>query len=155
MTFVSITRLRIRSVRFLPAFLIDTWLSMRQVRRAVGYRGGALLADRDRAYWTMTAWDDAAAMRAYMTSGPHRRAMPKLMRWCDQASIAHWTQEDDTMPDWHEADRRMRAEGRVSKVHHAAAGHDPMTFAIPRINAGVTLRPNSNAPIASQTVRPE
>ncbi len=149
MTFVSITRLRIRSVRFLPAFLIDTWLSMRQVKRAAGYRGGALLADRDRAYWTMTAWDDAAAMRAYMTTGPHRRAMPTLMRWCDQASIAHWTQPDDTLPDWHEADRRMRSEGRVSKVHHAAAGHDPMTFDAPRVTGGVSLRPTR------QTVRAE
>ena len=65
MTFVSITRLRIRSVRFLPAFMIDTWQSMRQVKQAPGYRGGALLADRQRTYWTMTAWDDAAAMRAY------------------------------------------------------------------------------------------
>lgn len=149
MTFVSITRLRIRSVRFLPAFMVDTWQSMRQVKRAAGYRGGALLADRQRTYWTMTAWDDAAAMRAYMTSGPHRRAMPKLMRWCDQASIAHWTQDGDTLPDWHEADRRMRSEGRVSKVHHAAAGHDPMTFDAPRVTGGVSLRPTR------QTVRAE
>ncbi|KQN76569.1 hypothetical protein ASE91_00950 [Sphingomonas sp. Leaf62] len=143
-TFISVTRLRIRAARFLPAFLIDTWLSMRQVKRAAGYRGGALLADRDRAYWTMTAWDDAAAMRAYMTSGAHRRAMPKLMRWCDQASIAHWTQDDDALPDWHEADRRMRDEGRVSKVHHPAEGHDPMTFDIPRTTGGMQLMPKPN-----------
>jgi len=140
-TFVSVTRLRIRSARFLPAFLIDTWLSMRQVKRATGYRGGALLADRNRAYWTVTAWDDATAMRAYMTSGPHRRAMPKLMRWCDQASIAHWLQDGDTLPDWHKADRRMREEGRVSKVHHPAVGHDPMTFDVPRTIGGVRLKP--------------
>ncbi len=139
MTFISITRLRIRSARFLPAFLIDTWLSMQQVKRATGYRGGALLADRQRAYWTMTAWDDAAAMRAYMTSGAHRRAMPKLMHWCDQASIAHWVQEGDTLPDWREADHRMRSEGRVSKVHHPAEGHDPMAFDLPRGIGGIRL----------------
>ncbi len=144
MTFISVTRLRIRAARFLPAFLLDTWLSMRQVTRAAGYRGGALLADRDRAYWTMTAWEDAAAMRAYMTSGAHRRAMPKLMRWCDQASIAHWTQDADALPDWQEADRRMRGEGRVSKVRHPAEGHDPMTFDIPRTTGGMRLTPKRN-----------
>lgn len=148
MTFVSITRLRIRSARFLPAFLIDTWLSARQVRRAKGYRGGRMLADRRRTYWTMTAWDDAASMRAYVTAGPHRRAMPKLMRWCDQASIVHWVQDDATLPDWNDADRRMRAEGRVSKVHRPATGHDPMTFTPPRVTAGVNLPPNSTSPRA-------
>jgi heme-degrading monooxygenase HmoA len=139
MPFVSITRLRIRAVRFLPAFLVDTLLSARQVKRAEGYLGGRMLADRRQTYWTMTAWTDAAAMRAYMTAGPHRRAMPKLMRWCDQASIAHWVQDDATLPAWEEADRRMRDEGRVSKVHHAAEGHDPMTFDPPRTIGGVML----------------
>ncbi|KQM24766.1 MULTISPECIES: DUF3291 domain-containing protein [unclassified Sphingomonas] len=146
MTFVSVTRLRIRSVRFVPAFLIDTWLSARQVQRAGGYLGGQVLADRRHAYWTMTVWDDAAAMRAYMTAGPHRRAMPKLMRWCDQASIVHWLQDDATLPDWSEADRRMRGEGRVSKVHRPANGHDPMTFPSPRVTAGVRLPPHSTSP---------
>lgn len=141
MTFISVTRLRIRSARFLPAFLFDTWQSARQVRRADGYRGGRMLADRRHTYWTMTAWNDAVAMRAYMTSGPHRRVMPKLMGWCDQASIAHWTQDDETLPDWHEADRRMRDEGRVSKVYHPAAGHDPMTFDAPRVSRGTSLTP--------------
>ncbi|MFD1033216.1 DUF3291 domain-containing protein [Sphingomonas hankookensis] len=139
MPFVSITRLRIRAVRFLPAFLIDTLSSARQVKRADGYLGGRMLADRRRTYWTMTLWDDAATMRAYMTTGPHRRAMPKLLRWCDQASIAHWTQDDTTLPTWEEADRRMRDEGRVSKVHHPAVGHDPMTFDPPRTTSGVML----------------
>ncbi len=139
MPFVSITRLRIRALRFLPAFTVDAWLSARQVRRADGYLGGRMLADRRQTYWTMTAWTDAAAMRAYMTAGPHRRTMPKLMRWCDQASIAHWVQDDATLPAWEEADRRMREDGRVSKVHHPAAGHDPMTFDAPRTTGGVML----------------
>ncbi|MDJ0275454.1 DUF3291 domain-containing protein [Sphingomonas sp. 2R-10] len=139
--FVSITRLRVRAIRFLPAFLIETWQSARQVRRAEGYLGGRMLADRRQTYWTMTAWTDAAAMRAYMTVGPHRRAMPKLMNWCDQASVAHWVQDDATLPDWNEADRRMRSEGRASKVHRPANGHDPMTFDMPRTTGGVWLTP--------------
>lgn len=142
MTFIGITRLRIRAVRFLPAFLIDTWQSARQVKPAEGYLGGRMLADRRHTYWTMTAWDDAASIRAYMTTGSHRRAMPKLMRWCDQASIAHWVQDDATLPDWNEADRRMRDDGRASKVHHPATGHDPMTFDAPRTSHGGDTTPS-------------
>lgn len=89
MPFVSITRLRIRAVRFLPAFLVDTLLSARQVKRAEGYLGGRMLANRRQTYWTMTAWTDAAAMRASMTAGPHRRAWPPITPLCKRGkSIA-------------------------------------------------------------------
>jgi hypothetical protein len=33
-------------------------------------------------------------MRAYMTSGVHLKAMPKLLDWCGEASVVHWTQDD-------------------------------------------------------------
>ena len=46
MPFASITRLRLRSRRFLPGFAFHTWRSMRQVRRAEGFLSGAVLADR-------------------------------------------------------------------------------------------------------------
>jgi hypothetical protein len=31
-------------------------------------------------------------MRAFMLSGAHQRAMPKLFNWCDEASVVHWNQ---------------------------------------------------------------
>lgn len=55
MPFVSIMRLRVRSVRFLPGFALHTLRSIRQVRHAPGFRGGSLLADRAWTFWTMTA----------------------------------------------------------------------------------------------------
>jgi hypothetical protein len=67
MPFVSITRLRIRSPRFLPLFGLHTFRSIRQVRKAPGCKGGSLLADRSWTFWTMTAWDSQDSMRRYMT----------------------------------------------------------------------------------------
>ena len=46
----------------------------------------------------MTAWDSQESMRRYMTTGSHKKAMPKLMKWCDEASVAHWEQEGDALP---------------------------------------------------------
>lgn len=89
MGFVSITRLRIRSIRFMPLFYLHTQRSIGQVRAAAGFRRGALLADREWAYWTMTVWADQPAMRRYIVDGPHRTAMPRLLDWCDEASIVH------------------------------------------------------------------
>ena len=139
MVFVSITRLRIRSLRFLPAFVVRTFATLRQVRGADGFLGGSLLPDRRRVFWTMTLWRDQAAMRRYMTSGPHLAAMPRLLHWCDEASIVHWSQEDDAPPDWVEADRRMRGEGRPSKVRHPAPHHASLGYPPPRTSRAAPI----------------
>ncbi|RYD56325.1 MAG: DUF3291 domain-containing protein [Sphingomonadales bacterium] len=141
MSFVSITRLRVRAIRFLPAFAWQALRTERQVRAAPGFRGGALLPDRRFTFWTLTVWDSAEAMRAYITSGAHRVVMPKLMDWCDEASIVHWEQTGDARPDWAQADARMRAEGRPSKVRHPTPDHLAMTYAAPRTGGGTRLTP--------------
>ncbi len=132
MIFVSLTRLRLRSVRFLPLFAIHAFRSQRQVGHAAGCLRVALLPDRRLTFWTMTAWESEAAMRAYMTSGAHKKAMPYLMHWCDEASVANWTQDDCTLLSWSDADNQMRTHGRPSKMHHPSAHHATLTYAAPR-----------------------
>src|SRR4051812_28541107 len=106
MPFVSITRLRLRSIRFLPVFALHTRRTIAQVEQAGGFLAGGLMPDRRGTFWTMTMWQDQLAMRAYIASGPHLQVMPRLMRWCDEASIVHWDQPGDAPPDWPEAARR-------------------------------------------------
>lgn len=53
----SVTRLRVRGVRFLPAFLWRTFLSLRQVGRASGFAGGRLMIDAHWTFWTLTVWE--------------------------------------------------------------------------------------------------
>ena len=145
MTFVSITRLRIRSLRFMPQFLVHTMWTGRQTKRADGFIDGSLLADRKRVFWTATVWRDQAAMRGYMTSGAHLKAMPKLLDWCDEASVVHWTQGDAVLPDWREADRRMRLEGRPSKVRNPSVNHRALTYDAPRTTGAVPIVPTKSA----------
>jgi heme-degrading monooxygenase HmoA len=125
---ISVTRLRIRSLRYLPEFFFYTFRSVRQVKRAPGNLGLRLLRDADRTFWTLTAWQDEAAMRAFMFASPHREAMPKLANWCDEAAVAHWTQDTAQMPSWEEAHMRMQQQGRPSKVNHPTRAHE--TFEI-------------------------
>jgi hypothetical protein len=42
--------------------------------------------------------------------------MPKLLDWCDEASLVDWKQ--GSLPDWSEAEARMRNSGRTSRVRH-------------------------------------
>ena len=141
MVFVSITRLKIRSLRFLLPFLLYTHRSLRQVKAACGFQGGALLADRSRTFWTMTMWNNGESMRHYMTTGAHRAAMPRLLDWCDEASIVHWEQEEATLPSWTEADKRMRASGRASKVRNPSPQHAALRYRAPRMTTGASIQP--------------
>ena len=140
MVHLSLTRLRLRSLRFWPLFAVYAVRTRQQLVRSDGFLQGALLPDGPRTFWTMTSWKSAEAMRSYVLSGAHRAAMPKLMHWCDEASVAHWEQEANTLPTWTEADRRMRETGRTSKVLHPSPDHAGMSFAAPVTLASTPVR---------------
>jgi hypothetical protein len=84
--FASVTRLRIRSMKYVLAFLWMTFRSQRQVLRAPGFLGGKLLLDARRTFWTLTVWENERAMKAFRGAGPHGQAMRKLVEWCDEAA---------------------------------------------------------------------
>lgn len=124
MEMIAITRLRIRAWRFLPVFFWHTRQTVEQARRAPGFLGGRLGAQRDRTFWTLTAWIDEDAMRAYRASGAHRAVMPKLAHWCDEAAVGHWPIEAGApLPDWETAYQRMTAVGRLTPIKHPSERH--------------------------------
>ena len=143
MPFISITRLRIRSIRFMPAFALYTLRSLKQVRASKGFQDGSLLPDRKFTFWTMTQWDHRDSMRHYITTGAHMAAMPKLLDWCDEASLVHWDQPGTALPTWAEADERMRSQGRISKVRHPSPRHANMSFATPRLRGAGPIQPST------------
>jgi hypothetical protein len=55
-------------------------------------------------------------MRAFRVAAPHRDAMRKLPYWCDEASYAHWNQDNPVMPSWKEAAEKLSVSGEISKV---------------------------------------
>jgi heme-degrading monooxygenase HmoA len=130
MPLISVTRLRIRSAWYLPAFFFYTLRAVRQARAATGNGAVQLLPDAHRTYWTCTQWTDLNAMRAYVASGAHRKSMKRLAHWCDEASVVHWEQADPELPGWDVAHRRMQKDGRPSKVNHPSAAH--LAYQIPQ-----------------------
>lgn len=125
--FVSVTRLTIKGWRFLPAFALHALRSARQVRSAEGFVGGYTAAGVGLTFWTVTGWTDAAAMKAYRNSGAHVAAMPKLIRWCSEASVAGF--ECEAVPEIAEAAAQLETVGRLSKVREPS----------PAQQAGLTL----------------
>ena len=141
MSFIGVTRLKVRSIRFLPSFALHAFRARRQVRKAPGFQGGSLLADRNWTFWTMTAWDSQESMRRFMTTAPHRAAMPHLLDWCDEASVVHWDQPGASLPSWLEADKRMRESGRPSKVRNPSLRHATLSYDPPRTARARPIQP--------------
>lgn len=117
MSTVSVTRLRLRNWRSLPAFLWDSGRAALQAKRTEGCLNVALRGN-GRIFWTMTAWRDAGALKNFMITGPHRRSMPKLAGWCDEASLARFDHAGDALPSWEEAEQILATQGRTSKVDY-------------------------------------
>jgi hypothetical protein len=133
MAFVSITRLRVRAWRYLPAFLIQSFRSARQAKRTAGNIAASVMRDANGAFWTRTVWGDEAAMRSFMRSGAHRRVMPRLVQWCDEAAVTHWVQDATAPPSWQEAHQRLQQAGRRSRVAHPSEAHRRFEIQPPRI----------------------
>lgn len=140
MPFVSITRLRVRKWRFLPAFLVGAIRSALQAKSAAGAIRVAALADARRAFWTCTVWDDEKSMRAFLNSGSHGQVMPRLLDWCDEAAVAHWEQESSEAPSWRETHKRMRCAGRRSRVRFPSAAQEGFEIPEPRTRAELKLK---------------
>jgi hypothetical protein len=98
MALVAITRLRVRAWRYMPALLIQAFRSARQASLLGDCHSTAVLREAHRTFWTITIWADETAMRNYMSSGIHRRVMPKLAHWCDEGSEVHWSQDSSEAP---------------------------------------------------------
>jgi heme-degrading monooxygenase HmoA len=141
----SVTRLRVRLPRYLPAFLWYTFLTRRQLIRATGFRGGRLLLDAKRTFWTLTLWNTERDMKAYRGSNAHAKVMPRLAEWCDEAAYAHWTQNDDFVPSWQSAFEHLEKEGRLSKVAHPSLDHKARRFPFPRLSPliGADIKPRT------------
>jgi len=132
MALVSITRLRVRSWRYLVPFIILAIRSSRQAKRAEGNLAVSLLQDAKLTFWTRTVWTTESAMKSFMLAGAHGQAMRRLLEWCDEAALVHWTQESNEQPDWQEAHRRLQKEGRRSKVNHPSSNQEKYVIPAPR-----------------------
>lgn len=116
MAFITVNRVRIRTLRIIPVFTIAICMIYRQARRAPGCLGLRIYRTRGLAVWTVTAWTDETSMLKFRDSGPHGAVRPKKRQWFNEAAIAHWHQESCQLPSSSEAARRLRETGRLSIV---------------------------------------
>jgi hypothetical protein len=145
MPFVSVTRLRLRSIRFLIPFFRANEAAVRALVRTEGFMGGAELTDRGLVFWTWTVWENEEAMRSFRNGPAHVEAMKGLPRWCSEASYGHWTEELNSLQlDWGALYQGMSEHGRLTKVRHPSSRQLQGIFPPPRwVRMTRLLRPVS------------
>ena len=149
-TFLSVTRLKPRGLRFLAPIALHTWRSRQQIERAPGFLEGYLATGSGMALWTVTRWTDDAAMAAYRASAAHLKAMPSLAGSCSEAAVVHWISNDDALPTPAQAAERLLT-GRTSKVRRPSPAHaagDPWPDRLIPLR-GPSLTPAADTPRTS------
>ena len=118
MPFVSVTRLRVKSLFFLIPFMGANEASVKEIKVSKGLLKGKELIDKKLTFWTVTIWENEESMKKFRGSIAHRNAMQQLPVWCNEASYHHWIQEDYELPSWDAISKKLFSEGRLSKVRN-------------------------------------
>ncbi len=110
--YVSITGLQLRAIWHAPRFWTLAMPAMAAAQTAPGNLSASARTVSG-VHHTLTTWDSAAAMRAYLTSDSHRRAVAAFPRIAEGKTHGYWS---DGHPTWDDALDHWAAHGRVYRV---------------------------------------
>jgi quinol monooxygenase YgiN len=106
--------LSLKSYWRVPLFLFYTAQVAKQLASARGLLGYSVLTrPLSKSFWTLSAWKDDAALRAFVERSPHVRIMTALAPHMDQTKFLRWTVKGSQLPlPWDDALRRFADNSR-------------------------------------------
>jgi hypothetical protein len=112
---IMASRLELRRLRDVPMFLVAAMRVRRQMLASPGAMGVSLVArPLRRAFWTLSAWQDQAALRGTVGTEPHVGVMKQFRPRMARSSFVTWTAEVSALPvPWDEALRRLEKPDTV------------------------------------------
>src|SRR5687767_11536539 len=116
MPVLSATRVRVRSFRYYPWFMVQTARIVLQARSAPGNLAVRFLRDRSKVFWTLTSWASEGDLKRFLGSGAHRSAMPRLHDWCNEAAWVRWNDVNAEPPAWQDTHLRLQRDGTRTRV---------------------------------------
>ncbi|MEV5828934.1 DUF3291 domain-containing protein [Spirillospora sp. NPDC052242] len=111
---VMASRFEVRSLRHVPGFFLASLRLLRQARTAPGAHGFTLKAEpAKRTFWTLSAWRDDEALRAYAAAEPHRSTMRRQRAVMRDSTFVFWNVRGSELPlDWTDAQHRLTAKAQ-------------------------------------------
>ncbi|MEP7264803.1 MAG: hypothetical protein ABI772_09900 [Bacteroidota bacterium] len=131
MPLLSITRLRIRSIWLLPKFMWYAAKASKQAVAADGIIAEKTFKDRGLVFWTCSIWEDEQKMLNYMRSGAHKKAMPYLQHWCNEARTGRTIINTKEFPSSKEMAHILMQHGKASKLLQPNENHLKQIFPEP------------------------
>lgn len=116
MPVLAMTRLKLKSARLLPKFILENETAVKQLKTAKGFICGKTLAEPSLGMWTTTLWDSEENMRAYYISDAHSKLMPKLSHYACEAVTTHISFDEKKLPSWGFVHEQLSSKGRFSTV---------------------------------------
>jgi heme-degrading monooxygenase HmoA len=131
MPVIVVTRLRLKDPALFDEFFASAIAVVEQAQNSDGNLGADVLADANNTYWTCTAWQEHAAMHAFVGAEPHLGTMSRLDEWCDEATFVDWELDSTDLPDWKASYTRLIADGQVASLSQPSVAHDSRDFPAP------------------------
>lgn len=99
--------------RLLP-FFVYTFQIAKQLASAQGLVGYSLLArPLSKRFWTLSAWENDAALQAFVQHPPHVRIMTALAPHMEKTEFVRWPVKGFQLPlNWQDALARLAADAR-------------------------------------------
>lgn len=116
---VMASRFELLRLRDVPSFLVAALRIRRQMLGSPGALGVSLVArPAQRRFWTLSAWQDPAALRSAIGHQPHRQTMQRFPPRMVGSCFVTWAAPAASLPiEWDEALRRLEnpdtVHGRV------------------------------------------
>jgi hypothetical protein len=114
---VIASRFELRRLRDVPSFLIAALRVRRQMLGSPGALGVSLIArPGSRKFWTLSAWQDQAALGSAIDRRPHRQIMQRFPPLMNSSCFVTWTAPAANLPiGWDEALRRLEKPDTVHR----------------------------------------
>src|SRR5215472_11417311 len=94
-----LTYLPLRSVWRIPLLLVHTARIRRQLRASPGVIGYSMRARLEALrFWTLSVWEDEAALQAFVMALPHAAVMKTLAPHMGATRFARWTVKGSGLP---------------------------------------------------------
>jgi hypothetical protein len=120
---VMASRLQVRGWRDVAPFLAVALRIRRQMLASPGALGLSLIArPQRRTFWTLSAWQDQAALSAAAGGEPHRQIMKQFRSRMAESRFVTWAAPAGVLPiSWDEALRRLERPDTVHR-HRGSGG---------------------------------
>lgn len=110
-----LTYLPVTSFWTLPQFFYHTGRIRSQLKSAPGLIGYSLLAHVvAKRFWTLSVWEEEAALERFVRQQPHQQAMVGLRRSMGDSAFTRWKLKGTAVPpSWREAMQHLPKNART------------------------------------------